>query len=293
MRSTPFISTSLFAAALLPTLTVAIAAPLYDGLNVIWQDEFAGAAGTLPDARSWNVVAGNLNINGELETYEASNRNVQISGGGTLQLVPWKDGSGGSWTSGRVETKASFAPTPGKLTRVEGSLRMGSHAAAQKQGLWPAFFLLGEAMRTGTPWPLCGELDILEQRNGVLTGYGTAHCGTASGGICNEPNGRGGTTTMPADTDSAFHRWSVTWDLTNMANWQAQQIVWSLDGAPYFTLTGQAVGDQGTWSILAHSPFYIILNVAVGGGFPGYPNGATQDGYGSMLEAQYVAVYST
>ena len=246
----------------------AITPPSYNGLKVLWHDAFEGYAGTLPETDRWSIITGDLNINGEFETYTSSSANLQISGGGSVQLVPWKD-SNGAWTSGRIETQDAVTPVSGKITRVEGSLRMGTNPASEKQGIWPAFWMLGEAVRHGTPWPLCGELDILEQRNGDLTAFGTVHCGgSASGGLCSEPNGRGATVAMPSDTDSGFHAWSVTWNLTDASNWQNQQITWAIDGNTYFTLTGAEIGDQATWGTLAHSPFYIVLNVAVGGAFP-------------------------
>jgi len=253
--STPLLS-------LLPALAAGGAVPNYGGFNVVWSDGFAGSAGSGVDLGKWNVADVKMNNNGELQTYTPSSRNLQISGGGTVQLVPWRDGGG--WTSGRIESKASFTPAPGRLTRVEGSLRMGNHGPGNKAGIWPAFWLMGDAVRRGTPWPLCGELDIMEQRNGEGVAFGTAHCGSASGGICNEPVGRGTTTAIPS---GGFHTWALQWDRTPGA-WRDESITWFRDGQPYFTLRGADIGDEGTWGTLAHSPFYILLNVAVGGAFP-------------------------
>ncbi len=259
------------AVALLPALVTALMPPSHSGLQMVWYDAFTGGSGSSPDAGHWNLINGYLNINGEYEVYTSSPRNVQISGGGSVQLVPWRDPSvgAGGWTSGRMESTAAFTPAPGGTTRVEGSIRMGSNGAAQKQGIWPAFWMLGSVIHQGVNWPTCGELDIVEQRNGLPTAFGTAHCGsTTNGGICNEPQGRGATTPMPSDINSAFHTWAVTWDLTNNTDWRNERIVWSVDGRDFFVLTGRALGDRATWATLAHSPFFIILNVAVGGNFP-------------------------
>ncbi|CAK7208759.1 hypothetical protein SBRCBS47491_000201 [Sporothrix bragantina] len=306
----------LAATTLFSGLSTAIQPPTYPGYTITWKDDFTGPAGSAPNANYWRTITGYLNVNGEAEVYTASNNNLQLSGGNTLQLVPQKDpassGAGAGWTSARIETDTAFQPVNGRITRVESSIRMGTNPASQKQGIWPAFWLLGDSIRYGTNWPQCGELDIMEQRNGVATGFGTAHCGsTGNGGICNEPNGLGATVAIPSVSrrssrfkrdvfanatvsadDGAFHVWTISFDLTS-SNWQSQIITWALDGRTYFTLTGQRLNNQTVWNSLAHNPLNIIFNVAVGGGFPGAPNAATKGGYGSMMEVQYVAIYSS
>lgn len=250
--------------SLLPALGAAISLPSYAGLSTVWHDDFWGTAGSSPNVTAWNVITGYLGLNEELETYTDSNQNLQISGGGTLQLIPRRNSSATEgWTSARIESVDSYTPVPGKNTRVEASIRMGTGSngtTGSLQGIWPAFWMLGESMREGTSWPLCGELDILEQVNGALTGYGTAHCGTN----CEEPTGRQGSTSISSST--SFHTWRLDWDRTSN-NWETESITWSLDGHDFFSINGTTIGDQATWSTLAHSPFYILLNVAVGGTF--------------------------
>ncbi|EFX04547.1 beta-glucanase [Grosmannia clavigera kw1407] len=246
--------------SLLPALTAAFSLPSYNGLSTVWHDDFWGNAGDSPNVTHWNVITGDLGLNNELETYTESNENLQISGGGTLQLIPRRNSSTSSgWTSARIESVDSYTPVPGKNTR---------------------------SMREGTSWPLCGELDILEQVNGKLTGYGTAHCENH----CEEPTGRQGYTSIPSGSN--FHTWRLDWDRTSN-NWQTESITWSLDGVDFFSINGTTIGDQATWSTLAHSPFYILLNVAVGGTMAGNPDSNTLDGYDSMMEVAYVAVYSS
>jgi beta-glucanase (GH16 family) len=189
----------------------------------------------------------------------ASAQNVQISGGGTVQLVPRK--TGGRWTSGRIEAKYTPTPQPGKVTMIEGVIRFGDNPQAQKQGIWPAFWMLGEAVRHGTPWPQCGELDIMETINGSPTAYGTIHCGTPQGGPCNEPIGR--PVTVPLH-DNGWHKWTVKIDRT-AGDWRSEKIQWLFDGNVFSTVSGADINDQGIWGTLAHSPMIIILNVAVGG----------------------------
>lgn len=280
--------------ALLPALAASIQLPGYSGMKVLWQDTFTGSAGSPVNGDLWDVANGKFtkisflllyqnrkrkyqrvliasktivkmnNGNNEQQTYTGSNHNLQLSGGGTVQLVPWRDQAAG-WTSARIESKATFTPAPGKVTRVEASIRMGAAPAGSKAGVWPAFWMLGDAVHHGTQWPLCGELDVLEMRNGEGTAYGTAHCGpSAQGGVCNEPVGRGAT--LPVGFDSEFHTWSLEWD-RRPGDWTAEKITWFRDGQVFNSLTGAGLGDQGTWSTLAHAPYYIILNVAVGGNF--------------------------
>jgi beta-glucanase (GH16 family) len=235
-------------------------------MELIWSDDFEGPSGAPPNTNVWDVMDA-IDTNNEVQTYTGSNNNLQISGGGTIQFVPRKS-STGHWTSGRIETKASWTPTPGKVMMVSANLLLGNNPVGNKQGLWPAFWLLGDALRHGTQWPEAGEIDIFEQVNGVNLGHATLHCGSNPGGPCHETTGRSGTVAMPTD---GFHVWSVTIDLTN-PDWTAQTISFQLDGNTYYTVSGADLNDGPVWSTLAHSPLYMILNVAVGGDWPGAPN---------------------
>ncbi|KAF2966793.1 hypothetical protein GQX73_g6771 [Xylaria multiplex] len=233
----------LLAFALTVTSVAAEAVPGYSGYNVIWQENFNGAAGSLVNEGNWNIIerSASQNSNNEWQTYTRSNLNHQLSGGATLQIVPLNNGG---WTSARLESKYVFTPPDGRRTMVEAKIRFGANGPAQKQGIWPAFWMLGDSIRHGTGWPACGEVDILEMVNGVLTGYGTVHCDVAPGGICNEFSGIGG----------------------NIGN---------------------------VWNSLATTPLYIILNVAVGGDWPGAPNANTLGSWGSEMEVAYVAQYQS
>ncbi|KAG8676771.1 hypothetical protein FPOAC2_02882 [Fusarium poae] len=271
--------------AALASLASATTAPHRPGLKLLWKDEFTGCQGCTPKDDNWNTAL-NINSNNELQVYSTSNKNIQLSGGDTLQLVPWKDGKG-EWTSGRLESKKAWHADKNKALRVEASIRMGD--SARKQGMWPAFWMLGDALRHGTGWPLCGEIDIFERVNGDMTGFGTVHCGHEGGGPCNEPEGLGQRVTIP---DNDFHAWSVVID-RRAASWQDEKITWLLDGTPFHSISGKTLNDEGTWATLAHSPMYVLLNVAVGGNWPGNPNKATEPGYKNMMEVAYVAVYET
>ncbi|KAH8681677.1 beta-glucanase [Xylariales sp. PMI_506] len=281
--------------ALLPGLVLASDPPTYSGYAVEWYANFVGDAGTLPSSENWNVITGNLGVNDELETYTNAAANVQRSGGETLQLTAYRDSSvSGGWTSGRIESVYTFTPQQDGLTMVEARIRFESdtsdNAESRRQGLWPAFWMLGESYRQGTAWPECGEIDAMETVDGVLIGYGTAHCDVASGGLCDETTGLQGSTAL---ADYGWHNWRVVWDNTpGTANWEAQTITWYLDGVAFHTITGSTfTSDHDVWSSLAHKPLYFILNLAVGGDWPGDPNSETLGGIGSFMEVDYVAQY--
>ncbi|KAH8646749.1 beta-glucanase [Xylariales sp. PMI_506] len=271
----------------LPALAAAINPPTISGLDIVFSDNFTGSAGSSVDTSVWTIAQA-IDTNNEVETYTTSNQNVQISGGETVQLVPRK-GPTGVWTSGRIESVGSWTPAAGKVFVISASISMGDNPASEKQGIWPAFWALGDSIRHGTSWPECGEIDILEQVNGVETAYGTVHCGTSTGGPCDEPTGNQGSIAMPT---SGFNEYAVRIDLSD-DDWTVQTIEWQLNGATWRTITGNTIGDQSVWATLAHSPLYILLNVAVGGDWPGAPDSATVDGYGAMMEVAYVAVYSS
>ncbi|KAF4995364.1 hypothetical protein FGRMN_5148 [Fusarium graminum] len=267
----------------LASLASATSVPNRPGLKVVWKDEFTGCQGCTPKDDNWNTAL-NVNSNNELQVYSTSNKNIQLSGGDTLQLVPWKDHKG-EWTSGRLESKKSWHADNNQVLRVEASIRMGD--SARKQGIWPAFWMLGDALRHGTEWPRCGEIDIFERVNGDMTGFGTVHCGEVGGGPCHEPDGLGQRVVIP---DNDFHAWSVVID-RRPENWKDETITWLFDGTPFHSISGNTLSDEGAWGTLAHSPMYVLLNVAVGGNWPGNPNKATEAGYKNMMEVAYVAVY--
>jgi len=166
----------------------------------------------------------------------------------------------GQWTSARLESKFTYTPRDGSQTIFEAKIRFGNNAQGNKQGIWPAFWLLGDSIRHGTPWPACGEIDILETVNGLTQGYGTIHCDVAPGGICNEYNGIGGNTGFG---DNGWHQWRVLID--RRPDWTSETIVWQKDGQEYFRVNGGRIGNQGVWNSLVANPLYVILNVAVGG----------------------------
>lgn len=242
--------------------------PGYDGYALLWQANFIGDSGTLPDTTTnWNIITGYLNVNAEWEEYTSSTANLQLSGGQTLQIVPWRDPSAQyGWTSARIESKYTFTPAAGEVTRAEAAIRFGANGPGSKEGLWPAFWILGDSLRHGGSWPACGELDVMETVDGLPTGYGTAHCGTYPGGVCDEGTGLGGSVAIP---DQGWHVWRIEWDRTGGAGYAAETITWYMDGTAFQSITGAQVG-SAIWTSLAGSPLYFLLNMAVGGTWVGF-----------------------
>ncbi|KAF4948720.1 hypothetical protein FSARC_13656 [Fusarium sarcochroum] len=273
------------------TCLVAVAtakrAPEYSGYSVVWQQSFAGKANTLPSSDTWDIVQKEKNYNNEVQAYIKSKDTLRQSGRKTLQLIPQYSESTKKWTSSRIESKYTLTPQLGKITRVEASLRLAGTSASRKQGIWPAFWLLGDSARHGVKWPACGEIDVMENVNGQKIGYGAVHCDQAPGGICHEPNGIASNAPLP---DDEFHTWRVQLDRRS-SNLRSQSITWYVDGRVFHRVTGAEIGDVKTWKSLCHSPLFVIFNVAVGGNWPGVPNRQTKDGESSMMEVAYVAHY--
>ncbi|RYP21191.1 hypothetical protein DL765_002330 [Monosporascus sp. GIB2] len=257
-------------------------APGYAGFTTVWQDAFVGSERQPPDSNNWNIILGKLGVNGEWQTYRGGWENLQLSGGNTLQIVPVI--ANGEWTSGRVESKYTFTPQDGRVTRAEARLRFGNAPSGNKQGIWPAFWIMGDSIRHGVKWPANGEIDVMERVNGEWAGHGTIHCDVYPGGICNEPTGKGAAVGLP---DNGWHVWRVEWD-RRTDNWADEVLTWYLDGNRFHSIAGWQVG-WDVWQNLAAKPLYFIMNVAVGGGWPGAPNQDTWDWYGNMMEIAYVA----
>lgn len=247
-----------------------------------WSDDFSG---TSVDTDLWKFWTGQPS-NGEQEVYPSSGANCQITDG-TLQITP--QNNGGQWTSCRLESLDAFNATAGKKMRVQAKLKAGQPVtpAAQLQGIWPAFWSLGEGMRKtpGVPWPACGEIDTFESVNGAATGFGTVHCG----GPCNDP-GPGLTSGIEFDYAS-YHTWAHVVDLTS-ADWRAQSITFLLDGREYRNVIGSDVGSQDIWTTLV-GPMFMTLNVVVGGKWSGFASASTVSGAPAGMEVQYVAVYES
>ena len=262
------------------------------GFTTTWSDDFNGAANSGLDTGTWRYDTGNGFGTGEIETMTNSTSNVFQDGSGHLVLKALHSGTdpNAGWTSGRVETQADgFGAQPGGVVRMQASIQQPNVSTANGAGYWPAFWMLGSPLRVGIPWPGSGEVDMMEDINGRSSEFGTLHCGTSPGGPCNESSGIGSGERACAGCQTGYHTYAVEIDRST----SPEQLRWYLDGTNFFTLNSTQV-DATTWSNAIDHSFFIIFDLAIGGGFPaafgGGPNASTVSG--GQLNVDYVAVYN-
>jgi beta-glucanase (GH16 family) len=248
---------------------------------LVWSDEFNNKTGSAPDASVWGQDFGDGTANGipgwgndELEFYTTSTENASTDGEGNLQITA-KETDGSlmcyygpcEYTSAKLLTKDRFEVAYG---RVEARIKVPKGA-----GLWPAFWMLGTNIDE-VSWPQSGEIDIMEfVGREPYQIFGTLHGPGYSGG---ESYGQYYNLDDPVFQE--FHTYAV--------EWEPDKIVWFFDGIPFFTATPSDDYMLGKQWVFNH-PFYIILNVAVGGNFGG-PVGEDTIFPQSML-VDYVRLY--
>jgi beta-glucanase (GH16 family) len=257
--------------------------PSVPGFNLVWADDFSGPAGTAVDANKWLTYTGPV-YNNEIERYTASTANARLSGSGQLYIIPLKDNTG-AWTSGRLHGKGSFACDLGRAMMLQASIRLGTNPPANQQGIWPAFWALGDDVNVASVgWPKAGEWDILELTNGSDVNNATLHYGDSPAAHqmihqqAGTPFARG-----------AYHTWAIKVDRTS----PQEKLTWYLDGQQFFQVAQAQVPNADQWDRLAHKPFFPLLNVAVGGDLPGMPNAQTLGGVESGMQVCYVAFYQS
>jgi beta-glucanase (GH16 family) len=293
---------SLVAVAILPVAATVLMSPQAEaavpgapaGFTLTWSDDFNGAAGTGIDQGLWKYDTGPGSSfgTGEIETMTSSTSNVYYDGQSHLVLQALHSGSDprSGWTSGRVETQAAtFGAAAGGVVRMESILQQPNVNTANGAGYWPAFWMLGAPLRNGVSWPGSGEIDIMEDINGRSSVFSTLHCGVNPGGPCNESTGLGSGERACSGCQTGFHDYAVEIDRST----SPEQIRFYLDGNNFFTLQATAV-DATTWANAVDHPFFIIYDLAMGGGFPdafgGGPNAATVSGGKLIIDS--VAVYN-
>lgn len=236
--------------------------------KLLWSDEFSGAKGQKPDPSKWTYdIGGNGWGNKELETYTSSAQNAFLDGDGHLIIRAIK-GADGRITSARLKTEGLFSFTYG---RAEARMKL-----PRGQGMWPAFWMLGaDIAQVG--WPACGEIDIMEGlgREPAIV-HGTVHGPGYSGA-----HGISAQYTLPGAPALAddFHVYA--------ADWTPDRIQFSIDGHVYATVTHASIPPGSKW-VYDH-PFFLLLNLAVGGAWPGNPDASTI--FPQDLIVDYVRVY--
>lgn len=250
--------------------------------SLTWSDEFNGNTNATPDPTKWGYDLG-VGFDGgwgnqELEYYTDRPDNVYLDGNGNLVIKAIKENFTGannitrSYTSARLVTRGKFTMTYG---RIEARIKI-----PYGQGIWPAFWMLGANIDTpGVGWPNCGEIDILENigREPSIV-HSTLHGPGYSGG-----NGLSAAYSLTNGQRFAddFHEYAVEWDV--------REIRFYVDGNLFKTQTSKDIPAGGAW-VFDH-PFFIIMNVAVGGGWPGFPDASTV--FPQMMLVDYVRVYSS
>ncbi len=264
------------------------------GFTLTFADDFNGAANTGVPASlyKYDTGPGSSFGTGEIETMTNSTSNVHYDGSGHLIITALHSGTNpaSGWTSGRIETQAAtFGAAPGGIVRIESVLQQPNVSTANGAGYWPAFWTLGAGLRSGGVWPGIGEIDAMEDINGRSSVFGTLHCGVSPGGPCNESTGIGSGERACGGCQTGFHDYAIEIDRST----SPERIRWYLDGNNYFTVLANQV-DATTWANAVDHPFFIIYDLAMGGGFPaafgGGPNAATVSGASMVIDS--VSVYN-
>ena len=245
--------------------------------KLIWSDDFDGKSGASVDPRKWTFETGGSGFgNKELQFYTERTENCYLDGKGRLVIKALKEPekTRSCWygpcqyTSARIITRGKFAQAYG---RFEARI-----AIPRGQGVWPAFWLLGEDIKE-KGWPECGEIDVMENigREPAVV-HGTLHGPGYSGseGIgkpFEEVNGH------PISSD--FHLFAV--------EWEPNKIRWYVDDKLYETRTSADLPPGTKW-VYDH-PFYLILNLAIGGAWPGSPDDTSK--FPQSMTVDYVRVY--
>jgi beta-glucanase (GH16 family) len=245
--------------------------------KLIWSDEFNGPAGAGVDVNKWTTeTGGNGNGNREWEFYTTSRSNAVLDGHGCLDIIALKSPTNtfhtrfgdGSYSSARFNTRKKFSV---KYGRIEARIKIPAG-----HGMWPAFWMMGDDIGTAG-WPAGGEIDIMEN---IGKEPGTVH-GTMHGPGYSGSQGPSGLFRLKNQERFAdqFHVFSV--------EWETNEIRWYMDGQFYERRTPADLPAGKKW-VYDH-PFFLLLNLAIGGGWPGYPDETTK--FPAVMAVDYVRVY--
>lgn len=245
--------------------------------TLTWSDEFDGPAGASFARTKWVADTGGQGWgNQEREFYTTRGENIALDGNGHLVITAEAEPSTSTYscwyghcryTSARIRTEGLFAQAYG---RFDARIRI-----PRGQGMWPAFWMLGDNIGS-VGWPSSGEIDVMENigREPAVV-HGTMHGPGYSGA-----SGIGGPDTLPTGAFADdFHVYSV--------EWSPGEIRWFVDDTPYFRTTPASLPSGAAW-VYDH-PFFLILNMAVGGGWPGDPDATTT--FPQQMVVDYVRVY--
>ncbi|WP_271813623.1 glycoside hydrolase family 16 protein [Clostridium beijerinckii] len=249
---------SLMVSSFIPTVT----AKADTGWNLAWSDEFNG---TSINTSNWKCETGGDGWgNNELEYYTNRSENARIENGNLVIEARKENYNGMNYTSARLKSQGLKNWTYGK---VEARMKLPAG-----QGVWPAFWMLGENI-SQVSWPKCGEIDIMEHINNESAIHGTIHWDSTG----NNTHADYGAASPNIDV-TQYHVYSIEWN--------ASSIKWFVDGKQYLE-ANIANNINGTEEF--HKPFFILFNLAIGGNWPGNPNGSTP--FPAKMYVDYVRVY--
>ncbi|MDF3071903.1 MAG: glycoside hydrolase family 16 [Polyangiaceae bacterium] len=260
-----------------PAVDVAVWMPPAGTWVETWRDDFDGAAQSAPDPARWNLEVNEIGYNRELNYNTPDRKNSFLDGSGYLVLQAleerYLDESGlpsvQPYTSARLNTQ-------GKLEQTYGKFEARIKLPVGGRGVWPAFWMLGKDIDDpSVGWPECGEVDILEWRGSepstiISSLHGPSYSG---GGSYHESY------SLPLGTEQDFHTYTF--------EWTSEAVRWLVDGDEFYVKTAQSVRDSGARWVYDH-PFFIILNLAIGGIFDGDPNPSTV--FPQQMLVDYVSV---
>jgi hypothetical protein len=266
-----------------PSAMADTAPPPPSGWTTVFSDDFSGPAGSAPSSANWFYDIGTGYGTGEKEQTTNSTGNVYLDGNGHLVLKAVDNG--GTWTSGRIEsTRDDFQAPPGGELEMTASIQQPNPSGGL--GYWPAFWALGSPMRTGGGWPQSGEIDMMEDVNGLNEASQTLHdsANSPGHGLIACPN-------TASTCQTGYHTYSVIVDRTNTS---AEQMQFLMDGTVESTITEASVG-TAAWQAAIDHGFFIIWDLAMGGNYPDGVSGTTTPTSattsGALMSAAYVAVY--
>lgn len=255
--------------------------------KLLWADDFTGKKNTLPSSKSWVPELGGLNQNGELEYYTKDPANIGLDGAGHLvitanriadsSLLAVSDDpkinkmlnacSACQFSSAKIKSAGKLSFQYGRM-----EIRMKTPSGL---GTWPAFWMLGTDLLKGIPWPDAGEIDILEQRGSMpTTAFGTLH----GPGLQSSGGGYGSVYDGPNPLSNEFHTYAI--------EWKKNHIDFYVDDNLYFAADSKDPG-SGTW--VYNQPFFLILNLAMGGEFTGDLDPALNK---AQMSIDYIHYYS-
>jgi beta-glucanase (GH16 family) len=237
------------------------------GYSLTWSDEFNGAVGSSPSSSHWSYDTGAGGWgNNEQETYVTSVANSHVISDSTgtdglaLQIEAQTDSSG-RWYSARIKSSGHVSVGP------YGYIEYRCKFPAGGQGYWPAGWMLGTNLNS-VGWPSCGEIDIAEEVNSQSNNHGSLHA----------PNWNPTAAVNASNATSTYHNYG--------ANWTSTGVTFYVDGRSYYTATSGSA-PRGGW-VFTKSQF-LLINLAIGGTFPGDTNGSTKDD--GNFDIDYVRVY--